>query len=274
MAPAPQVRQAIRMRIVAGFAVVLVVAAVGDATIARSDAAPATPTPTITAGKGVVFGEVGANHSARSYSVVPGHAITITAKKGGATTRVKTDAKGQYSIELAPGTYTFTTTVPRIVRGLAGTTTASVEVVAGKRVEIDFKFSDGTRCLDRETPIATPDGDRAVHALQPGDAIWACGVDGRPVRDRVIATQAMDAPGLAVRLAVPGGELVIAPSHMLADGSLPGDASAERVRYSNARSYDVMTASGRPYWASGVAVWSTMQPAGPDVRCVEPVASP
>jgi hypothetical protein len=210
-----------------------------------------------------VFGEVGASHDAISYSVIPDHTITVVS--GATKTSVKTDAKGQYSITLKPGSYVLTTTPPRV--GRHGNTSAKVEVLEGKRVQIDFRFNDGTRCLDRETPIATPDGELPIHALRPGDRIWTCGLDGQLTIDRVAATQIVEAPGLAVRLMLRGRGLVVAPGHALANGSLPIELSTERVHYSDGRSYDLATVSGRPYFASGTALWSTMQPSGTNVEC-------
>jgi hypothetical protein len=225
---------------------------------------PAAP-PAISTDKGLVFGVVAASHDANRHSMIANHTITIS---GPTNATIKTNAKGEYSIELRPGKYVLTTRAPSIAT--SGDTTAKIEVVAGKRVQVDFRFNDGTRCLDGTTPIASPDGSTAVQALAPGDRVWVCGIDGLPMIDRVSATQRVAAPGRAVRLPVTGGTLVIAPSHLLADGSLPSDLSTDRAFYGDAHSYDLAVASGRPYFASGVAVWSTMQPVGAPLRCVAP----
>jgi alkylation response protein AidB-like acyl-CoA dehydrogenase len=107
------------------------------------------------------------------------------------------------------------------------------------------------------------------------------GVGGRPVRDRVRAVQRLEASGRPLRLTLADGRmLVVAAGHPLADGRLPGAlvigdpaggsqlASIERVRYRDGHSYDLVTETGRPYYASGIAIHSTMAAtAEPAPRC-------
>lgn len=230
-----------------------------------------------------IYGKIGVQHAAIQHSPVADHPVTIRGARGAKV--VRTDRAGRYSAELAPGDYTVEIARPAGYQNLAGDTRARVRVVAGKAVELDFGFSDGTRCLDAATAIATPTGPRPIAELAIGDPIWVCGDDGVPRPDVVIATSRSTAPGRARRLELDDGRvLVVAPHHPLADGTLPGALrpgarlaggalrAVAEVRYSTGASHDLVTAGGRPYYASGIALRSTLA-ATPAVRC-QPLTAP
>jgi hypothetical protein len=236
----------------------------------------------VTSGTGV-FGVVAVSHNATEYTEIADHRIEI-ASATGTRMSVKTNKHGRYTKELPPGTYALRTSTPKAFGGISGSTMAKVMVEPGKMVRVDFRFNDGTRCLDRDTPIATPDGPIAIQALALGAEVWTCAIDGTLARDRVIGVQRADAPGWAMRYAFGDGRsIVVAPDHPLADASLPRElaigaslagstlTASAPARYADGHSYDLATESGRPYYASGIAMRSTF---GGNVEPVAICANP
>lgn len=128
-------------------------------------------------------------------------------------------------------------------------------------------------CNAPDTPIMTPDGERAVSELREGDLVFSQH-QGAVVAVPVLATRSVRVFDHAVvRLALDTGQqLQISGSHPTADGrrldSLrPGDAlgevrvlSVELVPYEHARTYDILPASDSgTYLAGGAWIGSTLR---------------
>ncbi len=136
----------------------------------------------------------------------------------------------------------------------------------------DFVCAWGAICASPDTPIATPDGDRAIAALSPGD--WVYSVDDGAVVAvpilRVAQTEVTD--HVVVRLRLDGGdELFLSPGHPLAEGGFvgelrAGDALGERevleaalVPYEHPSTHDILPASSSgAYFAAGALMGSSL----------------
>jgi hypothetical protein len=131
-------------------------------------------------------------------------------------------------------------------------------------------------CNAPDTPIATPQGDRAIASLRPGDLVYS--IDGAAIVAVPVA-HAVENPvneHRVVRLQLAGGvTLYISARHPLADGRTVGALSAgesydavrieqtEVIDYALPATYDILPASSTGiYFAAGLALRSTMHPAG------------
>jgi hypothetical protein len=129
-------------------------------------------------------------------------------------------------------------------------------------------------CLARGTKIATPDGEVAVEALQPGDSVWTLDRLGRRVAAVVDEIGSMPVPAghEVVHLVFADGRAVfVSPGHPLPDGRpvaalREGDAydgsvvvSADRIPYDGGRTFDFLPSGGTGiYWANGIELGSTL----------------
>jgi len=127
-------------------------------------------------------------------------------------------------------------------------------------------------CNAPDTPIATPEGDRPIASLVPGDRVYSMNrgrleivpiaqVGSRPQRDHHV-----------VRLELATGVVLeISPRHPTADGRTLGSlaagdridgvriSSAALVPYRHSHTYDILPASDTgTYYAGGVLIASTM----------------
>jgi len=132
-------------------------------------------------------------------------------------------------------------------------------------------------CASPDTPIATPEGERAIAELVPGDLVYS--VDGRAVVAvpllRVGSTPVTAHRVLRVELD-DGRVLELSPGHPTADGrhfydlraGTPLDdrhvvVSSTLVPYRYERTYDILPASSTgTYFAAGALIGSTLTSAG------------
>jgi hypothetical protein len=130
-------------------------------------------------------------------------------------------------------------------------------------------------CLPAQTRIATPDGERAVSSLAPGDAIWTLDREGRRVAGHVLYANStpLSGPHHVVRVTLADGRVVAAsPGHpTLAGRTLgdlhPGDAlsgsvvqRAEAAPFTGRRTFDVLPSGATgAYWADGVLLRSSFR---------------
>lgn len=78
--------------------------------------------------------------------------LEIDFATGGTTRVARTDAKGAYSVDVAPGTWTVTLTGHwRVIKG-----PTTVTVTAGSRVVADFFVDSGIRIAANKEPSLTP----------------------------------------------------------------------------------------------------------------------
>ena len=188
----------------------------------------------------------------------------------------KSNAKGEYRLELPPGTY-------RV--DLGGCKRGSLDCAnpkehATSHVVIDdgnwptFSMTSHScnKCLDASAPIATPDGPVAIDHLRTGDRIYVIR-DGKRIVTTVAAMQRIPATALARRLVLADGRIVIGSApHPLGDGRAFGTITAndivdgarvervELVPYRDGHAYDILPALDGAYLVDGVPVRSTMSP--------------
>jgi hypothetical protein len=135
------------------------------------------------------------------------------------------------------------------------------------------KGSPGSVCAHPDTPIATPDGERRIASLRPGDLVYSV-VDGaveavplarvsqRAVRNHRVVRISLDS----------GRELFISPLHPTADGRTVGDLRAgdelfgvgvtavELVDFEEEYTHDILPASATgAYFAAGALMGSTLR---------------
>jgi hypothetical protein len=129
-------------------------------------------------------------------------------------------------------------------------------------------------CASPGTPIATPQGDRPIAELAPGDLVYSADGDAFvavPVL-RVNRTPVRNHHVVRVTLGS-GAVLEISPRHPTADGRTFGDlragdtldrlsvTSAELVPYAYPFTYDILPASEtHTYVAGGALVGTTLAP--------------
>lgn len=134
-------------------------------------------------------------------------------------------------------------------------------------------FSCQRVCASPNTPIATPEGERAIAELRPGDLVYS--VD----HDAIVAVPIASVRRVHVenhsvlKIALEGGRsLEISPLHPDAEGILLGNLHAgdvlERTRiervslipYTHDSTYDILPASDTgTYFAAGVLIGSTLK---------------
>ncbi|MBO6940070.1 MAG: hypothetical protein JJ863_34180 [Deltaproteobacteria bacterium] len=136
----------------------------------------------------------------------------------------------------------------------------------------EFACAWGAICASPDTPIATPDGDRAIGTLVPGDLVFSI-EDGAVVAvpiARVAQTEVDE--HVVVRIRLDGGdELFLSPGHPLADGGSvgelePGDLlgelevlETELVEYEHPSTHDILPASETgAYFAGGALMGSSL----------------
>jgi len=138
------------------------------------------------------------------------------------------------------------------------------------------RLPDGTcsacRCAAPDTPIATPDGERFIADLRPGDLVYS--VDGVQIRAvpiaRVNRTPVVNHRVLRVTFES-GRSIEMTAGHPLSDGRplsslLPGSEllggtvrSVSDVPYRHDATFDILPDStSAAYFASGVLVGSTL----------------
>jgi hypothetical protein len=127
-------------------------------------------------------------------------------------------------------------------------------------------------CASPDTPIATPEGERAIAELRPGDLVFS--VDGEAVKAvpilRVNRAPVQEHQVVRVRLSN-GRVLSISAPHPTADGRTFGElraggwldgiaiAAVEIVPYPHAATYDILPASSTgTYYAAGALIGTTL----------------
>jgi hypothetical protein len=129
------------------------------------------------------------------------------------------------------------------------------------------------RCNSPDTPIATPDGERAIADLREGDLVLSMH-EGVLTAVPVLAARSVQVQDHAVvRVTLEHGrEIEVSGSHPTADGTrldalgagdLLGEqrvVSMELVPYAHARTYDILPASDSgTYFAAGALLGSTLR---------------
>ncbi len=156
------------------------------------------------------------------------------------------------------------------------------ELSCGPSCELPIRCRDGAWQYDQEmcpicaapdTPIATPQGERPISELAPGD--WVYSVDSAgivvvPIL-RVGSTPVVN--HRVVRVELSGGRVLeVSAGHPTADGRTFADllaggqldrdhaiVTAEMVPYAHARTYDILPdSSSGTYFASGALIGSTL----------------
>lgn len=138
----------------------------------------------------------------------------------------------------------------------------------------DDRCASFCRCAAPDTPVATPDGERAIAALRPGDLVLSVDA-GEVVAVPVLEVSRLRAPAdhTAVRLRLADGRaLEMSPGHPTADGRTfaalgPGArlgaatvVAVERGPYGRAFTYDILPDSDSgAYFAAGALVGSTLR---------------
>ena len=187
-----------------------------------------------------------------------------------------TNAKGEYRVELPPGTYAVN--LGACQKGVLDCGNpgkkplTSVVITDGEWQTFSITSNSCNKCLDASAPIATPDGPVAVDHLRAGDRIYVLR-DGKHVVTTVAATQRIPATALARRIVLADGRVVVGSGpHPLGDGRLFGAITAndridgvrvervELVPYRDGHAYDLLPAIDAPYLVDGVPVRSTMSP--------------
>jgi hypothetical protein len=157
----------------------------------------------------------------------------------------------------------------------------SSELNCGPSCELPIRCRDGVWqyeqeacpiCAAPDTPIATPQGERPIAQLAPGDLVYSVEGNGIVVVPilRVGSTPVQDHRVIRVELES-GSVLEISPGHPTADGRkfadlvagdrLDRDAvlSAEVATYTYARTYDILPGSSTgTYFAGGALIGSTL----------------
>jgi len=131
----------------------------------------------------------------------------------------------------------------------------------------------GCVCASPDTPIATPDGDRAIASLQVGDRVYSVDHNALvavPIA-RINRTKVSGHHVVQVRLAN-GSSLSISAGHPTADGRTFADLRAggeldgqritavDTIPYLHEYTYDILPASETgTYVAAGVLIGSTLK---------------
>jgi hypothetical protein len=128
-------------------------------------------------------------------------------------------------------------------------------------------------CAAPDTPIATPEGDRAIAELRVGDLVYSVDHGAIVAVPIVRAGSTPVQDHRALRILLQGGaRLEISPGHPMADGRPLSELRAggwldeqhaveavELVPYAYARTYDILPASSTgTYFAAGALLGSTL----------------
>jgi hypothetical protein len=201
----------------------------------------------------------------------PGCTITALEKTTKKVFVGKTNAQGDYKIDLPPGEYA-------VNFGNCGSFDCSklgdkIENVTidGNWKTLSLTAQTCNKCLDAHTRIATPDGDIAIERLRVGDRIVVVR-DGARIGTTVAAIQRVAAAHDARRVTLADGRVVIgAPLHPFADGRGIGAVhlgdrvdgvsviAVEQAPYSDGFAYDILPSIDGAYIAGGVPLLSTMR---------------
>jgi hypothetical protein len=131
----------------------------------------------------------------------------------------------------------------------------------------------GGPCVSPETPIATPDGERPIAELRPGDLVYGARGGALDVVPVLRVSRTPVTRHHVVRVRTRGGAVLeVSELHPTADGrtfaelavgdTLDGDrvVSRELVPYRHAFTYDILPASdGGSYVASGLLIGTTLE---------------
>jgi len=129
-------------------------------------------------------------------------------------------------------------------------------------------------CASPDTPIATPQGDRAIADLRPGDLVYSVDHDAVVAVPVARVNRAAVHDHRVVRVALASGAVLeISPRHPTADGRTFGDlrvgelldgvriTSVGLVPYAHPYTYDVLPLSDTgTYYAGGARIGSTLKP--------------
>jgi hypothetical protein len=128
-------------------------------------------------------------------------------------------------------------------------------------------------CAAPETPIATPEGERAIASLQAGDLVYSVERNAIVVVPLLKVEHTSVAHHRVVRVVLEDGRVLeISPGHPTADGRTFGDLlagskldiahsvhSAELVPYAYDATFDILPASSTgTYFAAGALIGSTL----------------
>jgi hypothetical protein len=130
-------------------------------------------------------------------------------------------------------------------------------------------------CADPNTPIATPQGERAIAELREGDLVYSIDRGALAVVPIVRTHSEAVSHHSVMRIELrSGASLLISPGHPTADGRRFADlhaadvldgvviTSAQLVPYEHDATYDILPASDTgAYFAGGVLIGSTLAPA-------------
>lgn len=128
-------------------------------------------------------------------------------------------------------------------------------------------------CASPDTPIATPDGERAISDLRVGDLVYSVDHEAiRPVAIGSVHRQAAPHHQVVRVVLASGRTLEISAPHPTADGRTFGDLRAgglldgqlisavEIVPYRHEYTYDILPASStHTYFAAGVQIGTTLR---------------
>jgi hypothetical protein len=129
-------------------------------------------------------------------------------------------------------------------------------------------------CASPDTPIATPQGDRPIADLAPGDLVYSVERDGIVAVPVLRTNRAPVHDHHVVRVTLASGAVLeISPRHPTADGRTFGDlragdtldhlviTSVELVPYGHPFTYDILPASEtHAYFAGGALIGTTLTP--------------
>lgn len=188
----------------------------------------------------------------------------------------KTNAKGEYRLELPPGSYTVN--LQACKKGSLDCAnpgkqpTTNITIADGEWSTFGITSNSCTKCLDASAPIATPDGPVAIDHLRVGDRIYVVR-GGKRIVTTVAAMQRVPATNQARRFVLADGRIVVGSApHPLGDGRAFGTIAAgdlvdgarvervELVPYRDGHAYDLLPAIDAAYLVDGVPVRSTMSP--------------
>jgi hypothetical protein len=135
------------------------------------------------------------------------------------------------------------------------------------------EFTCGLVCASPDTPIATPDGERAISDIRVGDLVYSVDHDAiRPVLVSSVHRQPAQHHRVVRVTLVNGRMLEISAPHPTADGRTFGDLrtagtldghpilSVEVVPYLHEYTYDILPASStHTYFAAGMQIGTTLR---------------